>query len=185
MWILWLYYIFFFVWQPFVLCAMFRVMTLVSAADLAWGSLWLWSIESPPTFRLISGVWVITQEIWQDSFYRKSGILTHIPEHDTRRQGGLRLSIIQRSWRPYGWQHPLRMPWGRKRKRSLIFTRLTVGLIFTRVSSSFGRTTRVSIGPPLLNVMDSWKLLKTENTRIREHNKSFTVEDYLLCRLEQ
>ena len=156
---------------------------------------WLWSLktwreevfDSDPLSRRLHSGWsrVITQEIWQDRFYRKSGILTHIPEHDTRRQGGLGISIIQRSWRPYGWQHPLRMPWGRKRKRSLIFTRLTVGLIFTRVSSSFGRTTRVSIGPPLLNVMDSWKLLKTENTCIREHNKSCTVEDYLLCRLEQ
>ena len=168
---------------------MFRVMTLVTAADLAWGSLWLWSIESPPTFRLISGVLMITQEIWQDRFYRKSGILTHLSVNYLNMtpdgKVGWGLSKIQRSWRPYGWQHPLRMPWGRKRKRSLIFTRLTVGLIFTRVSSSFGRTTRVSIGPPLLNVMDSWKLLKTENTRIREHNKSCTVEDYLLCRLEQ
>ena len=119
----------------------------------------------------LGGVWVITQEIWQDSFYRKSVILTHAPVNYLNMtpdgKVGWGISIIRRSWRPYGWQHPLRMPWGRKRKRSLIFTRLTVGLIFTRVSGSFGRTTRVSIGPPLLNGMDSWKLLKTENTRIR------------------
>ena len=73
---------------------------------------------------------------------------------------------------------------GQEEEDEVIFTRLTVGLIFTRVSGSFGRTTRVSSGPPLLNVMDSWKLLKTENTRIREHNKSCTVEDYLLYMLE-
>ena len=163
-------------------CVVFRVMTLVTA-DLVWGSLWLWSIESPPTFRLISGVWVITQEIWQDRFYRKSVILTHAPVNYLNMtpdsKVGWGISIIQRGWRPYGWQHPLRMPWGRKRERSLIFTRLTVGLIFTRVSGSFGRTTRVSIGPPLLNVMDSWKLLKTENTRIKEHNKSCTLK--IIC----
>ena len=173
----------------FVQCSEWWLWSVQTWRDVAWGSLWLWSIESPPTFRLISGVWVITQEIWQDRFYRKSGILTHVPVNYLNMtpdsKVGWGISIIQRSWRPYGWQHPLKMPWCRKRKRSLIFTRLTVGLIFTRVSSSFGRTTRVSIGPPLLNVMDSWKLLKTENTRIREHNKSFTVEDYLLCRLEQ
>ena len=144
---------------------MFRVMTLVTAA--AWREE---VFDSDPLSRRLHSGWsrVITQEIWQDSFYRKSVILTHLPVNYLNMtpdgKVGWGISI---SWRPYGWQHPLRIPWGRKRKRSLIFTRLTVGLIFTRVSGSFGRTTRVSIGPPLLNVMDSWKLLKTENNSIR------------------
>ena len=74
---------------------------------------------------------------------------------------------------------------GQEEEDEVIFTRLTVGLIFTRVSGSFGRTTRVSIGPPLLNVMDSWKLLKTKTPALGLHKKSCTVEDYLLYRLEE